>query len=628
MKTPKITLRVRLWLIAIFLAVIGVYFLTRNDEAPFFLFDGVSGPQDASVVAAPHPAQWKDYDKGGSGRLAILLTDPESPWLGLVQGLQSIGIPFRMTRDYHEALRHRVVLVYPTISGKVLPREALQALAQFPAQGGTLIGVNVEGGGLNEVFGFAEAVPARTRKEIAFNPEHRLARPFTDPRERVIPFSNPASGANAAGSFGYTEAKDPLARFDDGSAAITSRKIGGGYAYAFGVDLGFFLLTAYNNREQGVARSYVNEYEPALDVVLRLLRDIYREGEPAAVTLDSVPQGKELATILTHDIDYGISLTNAVEYAKYEAEQGLRATYFVQTKYVRDWNDDVFFNLGSQAPLEKLKNLGMEIASHSVSHSRVFNQMVIGSGDERYPQYKPSVRDQEHTENATILGELRVSRFLIEHLVPGYRIVSFRPGHLRSPYALPQALDAAGYHYSSSATANNSLTHLPFRLTFGRDTSAWSSCYEFPVTIEDEASPRLGERLAPALALADHLAHYGGLMVLLIHPDVLDHKFEFEKRFVEALRQRAWFGTLREFGEFWAARDQVALDIERQGQRVKLSITAPTRVFGLGLQLPTGYRVTTAQPSELSFKQTGGQVVIKELSGNATLLIETDGNAR
>ncbi len=81
--------------------------------------------------------------------MAIILTDPNSSWLGLAHGLKSIGIPFRITRDVQEALAHKVVLVYPMISGKVLRPEALQALAEYPKTGGTLIGVQGVGGGLN-----------------------------------------------------------------------------------------------------------------------------------------------------------------------------------------------------------------------------------------------------------------------------------------------------------------------------------------------------------------------------------------------------------------------------------------------------------------------------------------------
>lgn len=629
MTARNVTTWIRYGLATMVIAAVLGYFILRNcGGVPIFLFEGVSGPQDRSLVLAAQAAKWQDYEHGGTGRLALLLTDPDSSWLGLVHGLQSIGVPFCITRDYREALRHRVVLVYPTISGRMLAAEALKALAKFPSKGGTLIGINVEGGGLNEVFGFSEAQPSRTRREIAFDTEHPLASSFNDPRERYIPFSNPKFGANAVGSFGYIGAKEPLARFDDGTAAITEHNIGEGHAYAFGIDLGFVLLTGYNNREQGVARSYVNEYEPALDVLLRLLRDIYREGEPAAVTLETVPQGKTLATLITHDIDYGVSFTNAVQYAKYEATEGIHATYFIQTKYVRDWNDDVFFNDASPAPLRRLRELGMEVASHSVAHSRVFNQMSLGSGEERYPQYRPFVRDKELTESATVLGELRVSRFLLEHFLPSYQVVSFRPGHLRNPYTLPQALDATGYQFSSSTTANNSLTHLPFRLTYGRETTAQSTIYEFPITIEDEAKPRLGDRLPQALELADRLAYYGGLLVVLIHPEVIDHKFEFERRFVEAIRQRAWFGTMREFGEFWAARDRVAVDVEQQGAQVRVSLKVPERVVGLTLRLPSGYHVASVEPRDITFTQNARQVVVEKLSGDATLILESSKSAR
>ena len=68
-------------------------------------------------------------------------------------------------------------------------------------------------------------------------------------------------------------------------------------------------------------------------------------------------------------------------------------TYFIQTKYMRDWNDNVFFNQAGLTPLKQLSALGMEIGSHSVAHSRVFNTLPLGSGNERYPSYRPFVRN-------------------------------------------------------------------------------------------------------------------------------------------------------------------------------------------------------------------------------------------
>ena len=65
----------------------------------------------------------------------------------------------------------------------------------------------------------------------------------------------------------------------------------------------------------------------------------------------------------------------------------------------------------------------------------------------------------------TILGELRVSRFLIEQLVPGVHVASFRPGYLSDPYALPQALVATDYRIQLVRDGKwTRSTHLPFQL--------------------------------------------------------------------------------------------------------------------------------------------------------------------
>ena len=85
------------------------------------------------------PASWRSFSTGSTSRLAVLLTDTTALWLPLAHGLRSIGVPFVITRDYHEALRHRVVLVYPTISGLALSADALRALTEFPKTGNTLI---------------------------------------------------------------------------------------------------------------------------------------------------------------------------------------------------------------------------------------------------------------------------------------------------------------------------------------------------------------------------------------------------------------------------------------------------------------------------------------------------------
>jgi hypothetical protein len=589
-------------------------------SSQIYRFEGVRGPLDSTVIPPEQPTPLAPFAQGGQRRLAVLLTDPDSAWLGLAHGLKTIGVPFIITRDYREALQHRAVLVYPTISGAVLDATALKALSQFAREGGTLVAGQVLGGGFNEVFGFEEAIVGK-HSEVRLDTTQALNTEFTDPKESTIRIGNPVQAATTVGSYSYSQPRNPpLAVFEDGSAAITQKAYAKGHAYALGMDLGFLLNKGYNNREEGIARSYVNDFEPSLDVLLRLLKNIYLEADPEAVTLATVPAGQSLAVVISHDIDYTRSLVNSVQYAEFEKREGIPATHFIQVKYIKDWNDAIFFNADGVKRLQQLQALGVEIGSHSISHSLTMNKFALGSGSEQYPDYQPFVKDKFVTEHASVLGELRVSKFMLEKFAPGHTVVSFRPGHLQNPYSLPQALQATGYHYSSSVTANNSLSHLPFQLTYSRESRGEVDVFEFPVTVEDEALPKLGDRLAAAIELAKKISRYGGSFIALIHTDILDHKLAFEQGFVAAVRSYAWFGSLRELGDWWAARNQIDCDLDPQGRSVSLNV--PRSIKGLTLNLPANVQIDSAEPADLQVHQSGNKLVIDTAQGRIKLLFK------
>ena len=586
-------------------------------EQDFHRFPGVAGLSHVTVVPPRVPASWTTYGQGSKSRMAILLTDPNSSWLGLAHGLKSIGIPFRITREVREALTHQVVLVYPMISGKVLSPEELRALAEFPKSGGTLIGVQVLGGGMNRVFGFRDTVASRQRYDLRLAGSDPLLAELTDPRERRLRIGIREKGLEVMGTYGYTGSATPLAVFDDGTAAMTQAIHGSGRAYAIGLDLGFLLLKGYNNRADELVQTYDNQFDPTLDVWLRLLKSIYRTAQEGAVTVGTVPFGKSLSVMLTHDVDFTRSIKNAVDYAEYEKSQGLVGTYFIQVKYIRDYNDDIFFNDEGVGYLARLAELGMELGSHTIAHSKVFDQFPMGTGREAYPSYAPYVRSRMKAQNASVLGELRVSKFLIDHF-SGQEIVSFRPGELSNPFGLPQALLATGFRYSSTATANNSLTHLPYQLTYDRLTESEVDIFEFPVTIEDEELPKMGDRLPQALEVARKISRYGGSVVVLIHPNILDHKLAFEKGFVEGVRPYAWFGSVREFGRWWAARNQVEVDVTRGPTSMQVTMTVPQPVAGLTIEVPEGWTVERAGSLPKGVTQQGRVVTLPELQGAHT----------
>src|SRR6186997_2397381 len=73
----------------------------------------VKGPDSKSVFPDREPTSFQKYSGGSSSRMAIYVTDSASSWLGIAHGLKAIGVPFMVTGDINEALRHQVVMVYP-----------------------------------------------------------------------------------------------------------------------------------------------------------------------------------------------------------------------------------------------------------------------------------------------------------------------------------------------------------------------------------------------------------------------------------------------------------------------------------------------------------------------------------
>lgn len=555
-----------------------------------YVFSDLAGPAEATSVAPAVAAQVADFDRGSPHRMAVLVTDPESDWLGLLRGFRALGVPVRFTRDPAAALQHRVVLVYPIVSGKVLSGPELRALAGHVHAGGTLLAFDLAGGGLGELFGVDGYAPSQSRELLTW------ARAGGVPEEDTIRVNRESK----LWTLGYAAAgAQVLASFDDGSTAVACRE-SAGMACVMGLDLGRLAQLGMDGRAEPINRHFVNAYEPTLDVLLRWVRDLYVAREPVPWLLSTVPGDREVSLLVTHDVDYGGSVANTLEYAQALAERGATGTFFIQTKYRRDFNDEVFFDDTVVPVLEGLKQAGMEVASHSVSHSVVFKAFPMGSGDERYPDYRPTVQSRGEADGATVLGELRVSRFLLETLA-GTDIPSFRPGHLSYPFALPEALRATGFRYSSSLTANGALTHLPYQLTHSRAGRALVPVHEFPVTIEDELPPPLGQRFEQAQAVIEKIARHQGLVVFLNHPNVTGDKLDFEKRLVEAWKTRAWIGRLDAFGAWWQARDALEVDIRQQDGAWTLTASGPQPIEDLVVHLPksrVGKLTLTVTPGE------------------------------
>jgi hypothetical protein len=202
-----------------------------------------------------------------------------------------------------------------------------------------------------------------------------------------------------------------------------------------------------------------------------------------------------------------------------------------------------------------------------------------------YPGYRPYVYAFEKTYGGSIFGEMRVSRFLIDRYSKSSPTLAFRSSFQYTPFTYPQSLVSSGYRFGSTISANMALTHFPVQLTFNREYDQQLDVFEFPLTDDDELPPYDADlRLNAAVRLAQQISRYGGCYVAQVHPTAPGWKVE--EAFLKKWKDRAWLGSLGDFGLWWAARNSVTMDVKHEGEQRVVYLNVPKRMEGLAVMLP------------------------------------------
>ncbi|MCK5822191.1 MAG: polysaccharide deacetylase family protein [Bacteroidales bacterium] len=587
------------------------------------VFPGLEGPMKPTILPAKSVTSWKKYSAGTSSRLAIFLTDTASNWLGIVSGLKAQGVPFRVTTSIDDALTHTVVLIYPAIDSKNMDIETFVKLREHPKNGGVLIGFNVIAPSMQSVFGFGKARYSNQRDNIIIRnfsiPETSFIEDINEAKLRI---GNLNITKENTTTFGYEEtAYQPIGVFEDGSAAIIRNLYNDGACYAFGFDLGFLTIFAHANLDPQIQRTYVNDFEPTLDVLYRMIKSIYIEYSDFPILPGMVPENKKVAILISHDIDYTKSIDSMLLYAEMERSKNVKATYFVQTRYIKDGLDQAYLKDKYIPYFIALKNMGMEIASHSVSHTPFLSHIPLGTGLEKYPDYRPYYFTFTSTFNETILGELRVSHFLIKELF-GVNATSFRSGYLRYPEKLHVSMQEVGFKYGSSITANEVLTHMPFNPMYDYMFDEELDVFEIPVTIEDELPPKMDKRVDDAIILTEKISRYGGVVNILIHTNILGHKYRFQEQYTDHYKDEAWFGTISQYGDWWQARTAIQIDIQKYKKLIKVNIEAPLEINHFPIIVPKNLKLITTIPLNNNIERTEEGYLFSKLNGRIQLIFE------
>jgi hypothetical protein len=575
-------------------------------------------PVHSLVHAEPDPTV--EFPETFPMQVALYWTNHDENVLAMTHSLSEMGIPFFVTQKLGQALRHQLVIVYPGVDGRTFTGQQYTQLCRYIEDGGSLFAANVLASSAKSLFGFKEASPSRRRYRVRFaagaNP---ILGYLNRPEELEVPLGNPQAG-DIFWTNGYTVDSHAavLARFEDGSAALISNRLGKGRTYLVGVSYHDVVLRNQVDRDFNAERYYVNHFEPGADVWMLLLRAWYESMQPDAVRLDTMPSGKKSVFLLSHDIDWENSFDPALEFAQMESRHGAFSTFFIQTKYVRDANSKAFFFGKDLDDLRRVSALGFSIGSDSIIHSRGFNKFALGSGDETFPAYQPRGTGFESSTGATVFGEVRVSKELLDGNISGQNTVFFRAGHLRVPRSLPEALQRSGYEFDSSFTANDVLTNFPYRLPLDLAFDEDSGLYEFPVTFEDEESPLAG-RMDQTLDVIRANAENGGISVLLIHPNETGGKLAAEEELLRRLPADVMAEDMLTFARFWRARDRLQWKVAVSRTNAILTVKSAEAAHGVTFDFDRRIESVDAGATLLA---DGHRVVLPDLLANEPVNVQ------
>lgn len=449
---------------------------------------------------------------------------------------------------------------------------------------------------------------------------------------------NPITGA-----YVFKPGEDSL---ENGVAAITRKTYSsGGKAYTLGFNPADLTVARKSGSAEGLALEYSFEYRPAVDLIYRLFSTIlYDTGH--APTMGTAPLNRDVSLIFTHDVDASEGHYISQVYAAEEANLGVQASYNVTTKIVQDEMDYSFFSTRNVfRHMNNLLKLGMELGTHGLAHADDSNTFPLGSGAEKFCRirnnlfvpdwtryqsliasdatqecYYPEVQCEFtngictnlYTTNGSQMGETLVSNYLISAFA-GLAPKTWRPGMLSHPAYYPSVLQASTIPYSSTYEANIVGTHLPIQHTINMQGETEIDGFEFPILLDDlsgayqpmNSTNTPTSALGHSLAVIENLRRYGGISPVLIHPDSPHYdRLAWEVEVIKATKDFAWFGSMRQFADWWTARNNLTFETIRQGTTYSVNIEVKDKIYGLTYKIPENWALSSTTPNTLNIEKT------------------------
>lgn len=507
--------------------------------------------------------------------------------IAVASDLEMLGVPYETSESLAEAVRSPMIILAGTLSNVALPPSDRERLYKYVETGGVLFATHVQGGQYFPLFGIASFHFSRENSSV------RFAEPSTDaalryinrPEERDIVLGDPKRYKEFNWTTEYEVAgAATLGKFANGKAAFVRNYYGRGIAYSLGLSFSDSTLRLAIGQSYEAEPEWANVFAPSGDVLRMLLRAIYETNVHPFLLVHTVPDGRDGALLLSHDIDARESYPNSVVFAALEQRYGVTSTFFATTKYFTDETDIGYYTPSNSAYLREVLARGFDVGSHTVSHLKNFVRFPMGDPAVVFATYQPAVMP-------TVFGEVRVSKELLDRDVPGLHTISFRAGELSHPMQLIEALEATGYQVDSTRAAGNTLTNCAYRpLREAHLGAPVSSMIEIPVTLDDSMGYLTPTTVDKAVAQWTKIvaanAENNNITCLLVHPTDTTYKLTAEERLLQAYRDKPiWIGSVTRFGLFARARAAVRVTAFAADDHIELRLNQPRASLPHGLTL-------------------------------------------
>ena len=489
------------------------------------------------------------------------------------------GIPYRILENIEDIFDYDVAYVSGPLIEKNIKSEIINTIYDYVEGGGTLFAAGQISRRLYPLFGVKNYLPSKKRYRLSFKGRDPVFEYIDHEAEKTISLGNGEDRfyEEVIWSHGYEADgySDVLGEFSDKSAAFIKNIYGRGTAYLLGLSFVEAIMLPQVGDDFEAQRKYVNSFEPSADAIMLIMKALYQNYSRKSLIIGTTPHLKNPVLVLSHDVDAQTSFVDSLKYAALEKKYGVTSTFFENTKYFTDYLDIDYYNIGENVDaIRKLKKMGWDIGSHTVSHYKKLSKAEMGEKNVTFATYDPLKRK-------TLRGEVAVSKELLDRDISGQDTISFRAGDLEYHSSLIKVLEEYGYLYDSTFSSNDVLTSFPYYAFRERQPgSPETDIIEIPVTLDDSLGYLTPDTVDKAVTVWKRVVKLNSdnsaVTVLLVHPsDTRDsnHKLVAQERLMKYVdKQDGWMGNLTEFGEFWRKRSHLEFRILEAAGKITIKI--------------------------------------------------------